>query len=113
MYEKLGKVEAWPETDDLGRGAISKHESDNFRFKVPSLRNIEKTAPYFHDGSVATLPQAVQLMAKHQLGKQLSERDVAAIVSWLGALTGELPHAYVREPALPASSARTPKADPS
>lgn len=112
MYEKLGKVEPWPDDDDLGRGAISKHESDNLRFKVPSLRNVEKTGPYFHDGSVATLPQAVELMARHQLGKTLTRTETASIVSWLGALTGELPLRYVEAPTLPASSAKTPKPDP-
>jgi cytochrome c peroxidase len=113
MYEKLGKVEPWPETDDLGRGAISKHESDNLRFKVPSLRNVEKTAPYFHDGSIASLPQAVRLMGKHQLGKSMSEQEVTSVVRWFGSLTGKLPHGYIQEPNLPASSATTPKADPS
>ncbi len=113
MYEKLGKVEAWPDADDIGRAKVTNRETDRLSFKVPSLRNVAKTGPYFHDGSVATLPQAVQLMAKHQLGKNLSEREVASIVAWLESLTGELPLDYIREPALPASSSKTPKPDAS
>lgn len=112
MYEKLGKVEAWPETKDVGRAAVTKSDTDKLSFKVPSLRNVEKTAPYFHDGSIATLPEAVKLMAKHQLGKTLSDKDVASIVAWLEALTGNLPTDYIKEPVLPLSSAKTPKPNP-
>ena len=77
---------------------------------MQSLRNIEKTAPYFHDGSVKTLEEAVKLMAHHQLGKDLSADDVASIVKFLKSLTGELPK--LEKPTLPRSTARTPKADP-
>jgi cytochrome c peroxidase len=111
MYEILGKVVAWPDSEDIGRAKVTKQETDRFRFKVPSLRNVTETGPYFHDGSVATLTQAVQLMAKHQLGKELSDREVTSIVSWLGSLTGALPLDYIREPVLPASSSKTPKPD--
>jgi len=59
-------------------------------FKVPSLRNIEKTGPYFHDGSAETLPQAVDVMARHQLGREMSKEDIADIVAFLKTLTGKL-----------------------
>jgi cytochrome c peroxidase len=59
-------------------------------FKVPSLRNVALTAPYFHDGSAATLADAVRSMGKYQLGRPLSERDVELIVAFLKTLTGEL-----------------------
>ncbi|MDX9945408.1 MAG: hypothetical protein RBS35_11545, partial [Azonexus sp.] len=65
--------------------------------KVPSLRNVAQTAPYFHDGAVATLPEAVERIARSQLGVQLSPEQRAAIVAFLESLTGQLPeqeHAY-------------------
>ncbi len=64
-------------------------------FKVPSLRNVARTAPYFHDGSVPTLPEAVHTMGRYQLGIELEPSEIASIVTWLGSLTGELPDAYV------------------
>ncbi|PKO34469.1 MAG: cytochrome B6 [Betaproteobacteria bacterium HGW-Betaproteobacteria-7] len=76
---------------DLGRYAITGREEDRHVFKVPSLRNVARTAPYFHDGSAATLEQAVLIMARYQLGRELSADDVEAIVAFLGTLDGELP----------------------
>ncbi len=95
MYERVGVVEPWPNQSDLGRGGITKLASDNMMFKVPSLRNVEKTAPYFHDGSVATLDEAVRVMGRHQLGLELAPAEVDSIVTWLKSLTGELPRAYL------------------
>src|SRR4029079_14746864 len=112
MYQKVGVVEPWPEQRDQGRFTVTKQESDRMMFKVPTLRNIAKTAPYFHDGSVPTLDAAVRRMGRYQLGLTLSDQEVAAIVTWLGALTGELPAAYIAPPALPASTSTTPSADP-
>ena len=80
-------------------------------FKVPSLRNIDKTGPYYHNGKVATLEQAVSLMAEYQLGKSLTDAQTKSITTWLGALTGDIPAEYVKEPVLPKSTARTPKPD--
>lgn len=111
-YQKLGAVKPWPDLKDLGRFDASKDEADRFKFKVPSLRNIAQTGPYFHDGSVKTLEDAVKLMASHQLGKDLDEAQVRSIVAWLKALTGEAPRELTAEPTLPPSSATTPKADP-
>jgi cytochrome c peroxidase len=88
MYQKLGLVKPYP-TKDLGRAEVTKNEADKFMFKVPSLRNVAKTAPYFHDGSVKTLPEAVSLMAEYQLGKKLDDAQVASIVTFLNALTAK------------------------
>lgn len=102
MYQKLGLAKPWTDDKDLGRYEITKAETDKMFFKVPSLRNIEKTAPYFHDGSVATLDEAVKLMARHELGKELSDADTASIVVWLKALSGDVPADYVSPASLPA-----------
>ena len=67
-------------------------------FKVPSLRNVEKTAPYFHDGSAATLDKAVEEMAEYQLGRELKDEEVREIVSWLKTLTGNPPLNAIRQP---------------
>lgn len=101
MYEKVGTVEPWPNQADQGRYAVTQREGDKMMFKVPGLRNIEKTAPYFHDGSVATLEEAVSTMGKHQLGLELSKDEVGAIVTWLNSLTGKLPEKYISPPDLP------------
>jgi cytochrome c peroxidase len=108
MYQKVGVVENWPNQKDQGRFEVTKQDVDRMMFKVPTLRNIEKTAPYFHDGSVLTLDAAVRAMGKHQLGLNLSEREVTAITAWLRSLTGKLPEDYIKEPVLPKSSPTTP-----
>lgn len=101
MFERAGVVEPWPNQSDRGRGEVTKSNSDAMMFKVPSLRNVAKTAPYFHDASADTLPQAVMMMGKHQLGLELSPREVESIVVWLESLTGDLPTAYIAKPELP------------
>ena len=78
-------------------------------FKVPSLRNIEKTGPYFHNGTVATLKDAIAKMSDHQVGKKLSDADVQSIETWMMSLTGEIPADYIKQPELPKSTAKTPK----
>ncbi len=79
---------------DFGKFENTGKETDKFIFKVPSLRNVAKTFPYFHDGSVEKLEDAVQIMAKTQLGKNLSDEEVENIVAFLSSLTGELPNEY-------------------
>jgi cytochrome c peroxidase len=79
---------------DNGRFDNTKDESDRYVFKVAALRNVARTAPYFHDGSVATLPEAVAIMAQTQLGKRLAPERVAAIVSFLESLTGPVPATF-------------------
>jgi cytochrome c peroxidase len=97
-YMKAGLVNAWPAAADSGRYLVTKDAKDLFVFKVPSLRNIAQTGPYFHDGSVTDLSEAVRLMAHHQLGKELSPAESKAIVAYLGALTGTLPTEYIAYP---------------
>ncbi len=110
-YQKLGLVKPWPNQTDLGRYGVTKQDGDRFLFKVPSLRNIEKTGPYYHDGSVATLEAAVERMAEFQLGKKPPAAEIASVVAWLKSLTGDLPADYIKEPVLPKSTAKTPKPD--
>ena len=74
---------------DLGRFNVTGREEDRYVFKVPSLRNVAVTAPYFHDGSATTLEQAVTVMGRYQLGRELSPEDVRALSAFLRTLTGE------------------------
>ena len=111
LYQKLGLVKPY-ETADEGRKAITGNDGDLHVFKVPSLRNIAKTGPYFHDGSVGTLQEAVRIMGSHQLGKDLSDEEVAKIVLFLNTLTGEPAAELVAAPELPESGPDTPKPDP-
>jgi len=96
MYQKVGVVEPWPKQKDQGRFEVTGEEVDRMTFKVPTLRNVAKTAPYFHDGSVNTLELAVRMMGRYQLGLRLSEEEVDSIVAWLDALTGTLPAAEIQ-----------------
>lgn len=96
MYQKMGLFGNYfadrdgKVTDaDLGRYNVTKNEGEKHFFKVPSLRNIEKTAPYLHDGSQTTLEDAVKIMAKYQLNKELTDKEVDDIVAFLKTLTGE------------------------
>ncbi|MEO5668823.1 MAG: cytochrome c peroxidase [Bdellovibrionota bacterium] len=98
MYQTMGvmgnyfKDRGTPITAaDLGRYVVTHDEHDRHVFRVPSLRNVALTAPYFHDGSAATLPKAVATMAKYQLGRTLTREQVAAIVAFLETLTGDTP----------------------
>jgi cytochrome c peroxidase len=75
---------------DWGRFNVTNDERDRFVFRVPSLRNVALTAPYFHDGTAATLPDAVRIMARYQLGRTIREDDIARIVAFLSTLSGEL-----------------------
>ena len=99
--QKLGVMRPWPVVSDAGREAVTKAETDRMVFKVPLLRNVAKTAPYFHDGSVGKLDDAVRRMGEYQLGAQLNPDEVRQIVAWLNTLTGEIPRDYIRKPELP------------
>lgn len=112
MYQKVGAVHPYP-TEDVGRYAVTKEEKDRHVFKVPSLRNVAETAPYFHDGQVKTLEEAVRKMAYHQLGRELEDAQVAQIITFLESLTGRIDEEYVARPELPESSESTPTPDPS
>jgi cytochrome c peroxidase len=74
---------------DLGRFNVSGAEPDKHVFRVPSLRNVAQTAPYFHDGSTKTLSEAVAIMAETQLGRELKGQEIALLVAFLRTLTGE------------------------
>ncbi|WP_041468459.1 cytochrome-c peroxidase [Chloroherpeton thalassium] len=109
MFQKIGLVKPWHAQNDSGRYALTKKQGDAFVFKVASLRNVEKTAPYFHDGSVDSLSQAVDMMGEYQLNKKLNAEDTEEIVAFLKTLTGELPKEYIAEPELPKDGPNTPK----
>lgn len=107
QLKKFGLTEAyWQATGsqgiDKGRFDVTQNEADLYVFKVPSLRNVAMTPPYFHDGSVASLADAVGVMAKVQLGKTLSSKERAGIAAFLNTLTGALPDSFATAPALPA-----------
>ncbi len=93
MFQRFGVTGDWFDgrelkPADLGRQAVTGRAEDRHVFKVPSLRNVALTAPYFHDGSVATLDEAVALMGRHQLGRELSAEDVSLITAFLRSLNG-------------------------
>jgi cytochrome c peroxidase len=113
LYQKLGLVKPWPELKDLGRYDATKKAEDKYFFKVPSLRNIDQTGPYLHDGSVKDMPTIVNMMAEHQLGRTLSPEQTQSIISFLCCLKGEIPADYIKEPELPPSGPDTPEPDPS
>lgn len=95
MFEKMGLMGDYfadrgnLTDEDLGRFRVNHDEQSKYEFRVPSLRNVARTAPYFHDGSAKTLRDAVQVMAKYQLGRPIPPDDTDAIVSFLETLTGE------------------------
>jgi len=106
MYRKFGIVEDyWSATGsrsiDKGRVDVTKNPEDLYVFRVPSLRNVAMTAPYFHDGSVATLVEAVKVMGRVQLGMKLGDAELSDIVSFLNSLTGDLPTEFAAPPVVP------------
>jgi cytochrome c peroxidase len=109
LYQKLGAAAPYPDTSDAGRYKVTNAEADRMLFKVPSLRNAARTAPYFHNGKIASLDIAVAQMAEYQLGRQLTTSEIASIVTFLNALTGDLPAQYIQRPELPKSTPKTPK----
>jgi cytochrome c peroxidase len=111
MFQKLGKEKPWPNQADKGRAAVTKSPSDDMMFKVSSLRNVEHTAPYFHDASGKSLEEAVKTMASYQLNKDLPDDDVKLIVAWLKTLSGDLPADLAKKSAPFPSTAKTPKPD--
>jgi cytochrome c peroxidase len=86
-FEKMGDANPYANTEDIGRMAVTRKEKDKFVFKVPILRNVAITNPYFHDGKAKTLADAVEQMAYLQLDEELSDQQVGEIVAFLGALT--------------------------
>lgn len=110
-FQKMGVVEPYVSTSPAeGRVAVTKEEADRFNFKVPTLRNVELTYPYFHDGEAETLTEAVDVMGRIQLGKKFSDKENAQIVAFLKTLTGDQPD--FKLPILPPSSENTPLPKP-
>jgi cytochrome c peroxidase len=106
MYQKFGVFEPYwkytkSEPIDEGRYVVTKNEADKYVFKVPIHRNVEKTPPYFHDGSIDKLEDAVWIMGKIQLGKDLDKTQVEEVVTFLKSLTGKIPEDALRVPFLP------------
>lgn len=99
MFAKFGAASPPPAEllppDDLGRVTVTKDEADRYSYKVPTLRNIALTAPYFHTGKVWNLEEAVTVMARTQLGKTLPQQEVSDIVAFLKFLTGDQPKTAV------------------
>ena len=111
-YRKLGFIFPYA-TEDPGREKVTGDPADRHVFKVPSLRNVAETGPWFHDGSIESLEEVVRLMGYHQIGLRLEEEQVDDIVAFLRALTGEVDAKYIAKPALPPSGPDTPAPDPS
>lgn len=110
-YQKMGVVAPYKASSPAeGRFAVTGKDADRFNFKVPTLRNVEMTYPYFHDGAVNTLTEAVDTMGRLQLGKKFSDEENAKIVAFLKTLTGDQPN--FKLPALPPSTDSTPKPQP-
>lgn len=110
-FQKMGIVEPYKTTSTAeGRVAVTKEEADRFSFKVPTLRNVELTYPYFHDGEAATLAEAVDVMGRIQLGTKFTPEENAKIVAFLKTLTGDQPKFAL--PILPPSSDKTPQPKP-
>lgn len=110
-FRKMGIVEPY-RTDNPaeGRSAVTGKDADRFNFKVPTLRNVELTYPYFHDGAADTLGESVEVMGRIQLGRRYSPQETAKIVAFLKTLTGDQPRLVL--PLLPPSSDRTPRPEP-
>ena len=111
VYQRLGLVKPFPRDADTGRMQVTKDAVDQAVFKVPSLRNIDQTAPYFHDGATTGLAQAVKDMAEYQLGRALTDVQTTQIVTFLKVLTGSIDPEYIKPPALPPSTPATPRPD--
>jgi cytochrome c peroxidase len=111
FYQKLGVAKPYPRSEDPGREKVTKNAADASVFKVPSLRNIEKTGPYFHDGKTPELDQAVRDMGEYQLGRPLTADETKQIIDFLKVLTGTIDPEYTKPPTLPPSTAKTPKPD--
>jgi cytochrome c peroxidase len=110
-FQKMGVVEPYKTSNPAeGRIAVTGEDADRFTFKVPSLRNVELTYPYFHDGAANTLPEAVNTMGRVQLGKKFTPEENAKIVAFLKTLTGDQPS--FKLPILPPSSDTTPRPIP-
>lgn len=110
-FQKMGIVKPYTTSSTAeGLAAVTGKDADRFKFKVPTLRNVEMTYPYFHDGAAWTLTEAVDIMGRLQLGKKFTDKENAQIVAFLKSLTGDQPSFQL--PILPPSTDKTPKPTP-
>lgn len=110
-FQKMGVVEPYKANSPAqGLSAVTGKDADRFKFKVPTLRNVEMTYPYFHDGGAETLTEAVDVMGRLQLGKKFTKKENGQIVAFLKTLTGEQPNFAL--PILPPSTEKTPQPKP-
>jgi len=110
-FQKMGVLEPY-KTDNPAEGvsAVTGKDADRFKFKVPTLRNVELSYPYFHDGEAETLTEAVDIMGRLQVGKEFTKDENAKIVAFLKTLTGDQPSFLL--PILPPSTKNTPRPKP-
>ena len=110
-FQKMGLVEPYEtKSDAIGLAGVTGEDADRFKFKVPTLRNVEMTYPYFHDGEAATMAEAVDIMGRLQLGRKFESDEVDRVVAFLGTLTGDQPSFAL--PILPPSTDMTPRPAP-
>jgi len=110
-FQKMGIIEAYKTKNPAkGLSGVTGKEADHFKFKVPTLRNVEMTYPYFHDGGAETLAEAVDVMGRLQLARNYTKTENAQIVAFLKTLTGEQPSFAL--PILPPSTDKTPQPKP-
>lgn len=110
-FQKMGVVKPYQTKSKVeGLAAVTGKDADRFKFKVPTLRNVEMTYPYFHDGEAETLTEAVDIMGRLQLGRKFSDKENAQIVAFLKTLTGDQPNFQL--PILPPSTDKTPPPKP-
>ena len=110
-FQKMGLIAPYETNNEAqGLAGVTGEDADRFKFKVPTLRNVEMTYPYFHDGEAASLTEAVDIMGKLQLGRNFEPAEIDQIVSFLKTLTGEQPSFAL--PNLPPSTDKTPKPAP-
>jgi len=116
QFDKFGIYKPYQELTgstklDEGRFEVTKNEADRFTFKVPVLRNVSRTYPYFHDGTVWSLKDATKIMGEAQLDEEIPEPELKALVAFLNSLTGEIPKDALQLPVLPPSTELTSKPD--
>jgi cytochrome c peroxidase len=115
-FDKFGIYKPYQELTgstklDEGRFDVTKNDADRFMFKVPVLRNVSRTYPYFHDGTVWNLKDATKIMGEAQLDEEIPEPELEALVAFLNSLTGEIPKDALQLPVLPPSTDQTSRPD--
>nr|MBL8454810.1 c-type cytochrome [Zoogloeaceae bacterium] len=110
-FQRMGIVRPYASTSPVeGRYSITGEDADRFTFKVPTLRNVEYTYPYFHDGQAKTLEESVDIMGQLQLGRHYTGEEIGKIVAFLKTLSGDMPQMML--PMMPPSSNDTPRPEP-